>query len=241
MDRLRTTTRSYQSQNQTDNGKDPYRHSVRPTNASFEAGRETHDPTPTNPNRILLTLLRVQRSGIKTIPTATRVGPRHRTKTRPPRKHARKGVCPNSARIGSTRNIPPRAPRQRIHHRVQEPIRSAILLHQKERRETPTGARLPKAQRMDPSKRHTTPTHPRTHCKSPRSQPVYQVRHSLGIQQYTNMRQRPMEGGIHHEPRPLRTTSHVLRNDQLPSHLPDHDECVVQRRTLTRLAVNLYG
>jgi hypothetical protein len=50
-----------------------------------------------------------------------------------------------------------------------------------------------------------------------------------------------MEGSIHHEPRPLQTTSHVLRNDQLPSHLPDHDEHAVQRRTPTRLAVNLYG
>jgi hypothetical protein len=50
-----------------------------------------------------------------------------------------------------------------------------------------------------------------------------------------------MEGGIHHEPRPLRTTSHVLRNDQLPRHLPNHDECAIQRGTPTRLAVNLYG
>jgi hypothetical protein len=94
---------------------------------------------------------------------------------------------------------------------------------------------------MDPLKRHTTPTHPRAHCEGPRSQPVYQVRHSLGIQQHMNTRRRPMEGGIHHKPWPLRATSHVLRNDQLPSHLPDHDEHVVQRRTLTRLAVNLYG
>jgi hypothetical protein len=50
-----------------------------------------------------------------------------------------------------------------------------------------------------------------------------------------------MEGGIHHEPRPLRTTGNVLRDDQLPSHLPDHDERIVQRRTPTRLAVDLHG
>jgi hypothetical protein len=36
-----------------------------------------------------------------------------------------------------------------------------------------------------------------------------------------------MEGGIRHEPRPLRATSHVLRDDQLPGHLPDHDEHIV--------------
>jgi hypothetical protein len=50
-----------------------------------------------------------------------------------------------------------------------------------------------------------------------------------------------MEGSVRHEPRPLRTTSNVLRDDQLPSHLPDHDERTIQRRTPTRLAVNLHG
>jgi hypothetical protein len=94
---------------------------------------------------------------------------------------------------------------------------------------------------MDPPKCHPTPTHPRTHRKSPRSQLVYQVRHLLGIQQHTNTRRRPMESGIHHEPWPLRATSDVLRDDQLPSHLPNHDERTVPRRTPTRLAVNLHG
>jgi hypothetical protein len=77
MDRLQTTTHSYQSQNQTNDGKDPYRHSVRPTNAGLEAGRETRDPIPANPKGILPTLIRVQRSRIKAIPATTRVGPCH--------------------------------------------------------------------------------------------------------------------------------------------------------------------
>jgi hypothetical protein len=169
------------------------------------------------------------------------MGPRHRTKTRPPREHARESICPNPTRTGSARNIPPRTPRQGIYHRVQKPVRGAILLRQKERRKTPTSAGLPEAQRMDPPKRHTTPTHSRTHHKSPRSQSVHQVRHSLGVQQHTDTRWRPMEGSIHHKPWSFRATGDVLRDDQLPSHLPDHDEHAVQRRTPAGLAVNLHG
>jgi hypothetical protein len=146
MDRLRTTTRRHQSQNQTDDGKDPYRHGDRPTNTSLEASRETRDPTLTNPKGIPPPLICVQRSRIEAIPTTTRMGPRHRTETRPPRTHARKGVRPNPTGTRSTSNVPPGTPRQRIHHRVQKSIRGPILLRQKERREAPTSTGLPKAQ-----------------------------------------------------------------------------------------------
>jgi hypothetical protein len=50
-----------------------------------------------------------------------------------------------------------------------------------------------------------------------------------------------MESSVRHEPRPLQTTGDVLWDDQLPSHLPDHDERTIQRRTPTRLAVDLHG
>jgi hypothetical protein len=50
-----------------------------------------------------------------------------------------------------------------------------------------------------------------------------------------------MEGSVHHEPRPLRAASNVLWDDQLPSHLPNHDERTVQRGAPTRLAVDLHG
>jgi hypothetical protein len=50
-----------------------------------------------------------------------------------------------------------------------------------------------------------------------------------------------MESSVRHKPRPLRTTSDVLWDDQLPSHLPDHDERTIQRGTPTRLAVDLHG
>jgi hypothetical protein len=50
-----------------------------------------------------------------------------------------------------------------------------------------------------------------------------------------------MESGVRHKSRSLRTTSDVLWDDQLPSHLPDHDERAIQGRTPTRLAVDLHG
>jgi hypothetical protein len=50
-----------------------------------------------------------------------------------------------------------------------------------------------------------------------------------------------MEGSIHYKPQPLRATGNVLWDDQLPHHLPDHDERAVQRRTPTRLVINLHG
>jgi hypothetical protein len=128
MDRLRATTRRHQSQNQANDGKNPYRHSNRPADTSLKTSRETRGPTLTDPQGIPPTLIRVQRGRIKAIPTTTSMGPRHRIEARSPRTHARKGVRPNPARTRSTRNIPQGAPRQRIHHRVQKPIRGPILL-----------------------------------------------------------------------------------------------------------------
>jgi hypothetical protein len=110
VDRLRTTTRRHQSQNQA-NGKDPHRHSNGPTNTSLKASRETRDPNLTNPERVPPTLIRIQRSRIKAIPATANMGPRHRTKTRPPRTHAREGVRPDPTGTRSTRNVPQRTPR----------------------------------------------------------------------------------------------------------------------------------
>jgi hypothetical protein len=146
MDRLRTTTRRHQSQNQADDDKDPHRYGDRSTNTSFKASRKTRSSTLTNPKGVPPTLVCVQRSRIKAIPTTTRMGSRHRTKTRPPRTHAREGVRPDPTRTRGSGNVPPRTPRQGIHHRVQKPIRGSILLRQKERRKASTSTGLPKAQ-----------------------------------------------------------------------------------------------
>jgi hypothetical protein len=62
MDRLRTTTRRHQSQNQADDNKDPYRYSDRPTNTSLEDSRKTRSPTLTNSKGVPPTLICVQRS-----------------------------------------------------------------------------------------------------------------------------------------------------------------------------------
>jgi hypothetical protein len=186
MDRLRTITRRHQSKKQANDDENPYRYGNRPANTSFKASRETRRPTLTDSERIPPALIRIQRSRIEAIPATTRVGPRHRAKARPSRTHARESVRPDPTRTRSTHSVPQRTPRQGIHHRVQKPIRGPILLRQKERREAPTSAGLPETQRMDPPKCHTAPTHPRAHRESQRSQPIHQIRHSLGIQQHTN-------------------------------------------------------
>jgi hypothetical protein len=95
MDRLQTTACSHQSQDLTIPGKSPHRRRIRPANTGLETGRETRDPTPANSKRVPPTHLCIQRSRIKAIPTATRMGPCHRAKTGSPGKHAREGVCSN--------------------------------------------------------------------------------------------------------------------------------------------------
>jgi hypothetical protein len=111
MDRLQTTACSHQSQDLTIPDKSPHHHHIGLANAGLKTGRETRDPTPANPKRVLPTRLHIQQSRIKAIPTATRVGPCHRAKTRPPGKHAREGVCSNPTQTRSTRNLPSRTPR----------------------------------------------------------------------------------------------------------------------------------
>jgi hypothetical protein len=63
----------------------------------------------------------------------------------------------------------------------------------------------------------------------------------MGVQQCSHQKTGPMEGGIHHQQRPLRTEGHVLRTHQFPSHLPDDDERNLCRRTEGGLAYDLYG
>jgi hypothetical protein len=60
MDRLRTTTRRHQSQNQANDGKNPYRYSNGSANTSLKISRETRGPTFTNPEGVPPTLIRVQ-------------------------------------------------------------------------------------------------------------------------------------------------------------------------------------
>jgi hypothetical protein len=111
MDRLRTTTRRHQSQSQANDDKDPYRHSNRPANTSLKTSREARDPTLANSEGIPPTLIRVQRSRIEAIPATANMGPRHRTKARSSRTHARESVRPDPTRTRSTRNVPQGTPR----------------------------------------------------------------------------------------------------------------------------------
>ena len=63
----------------------------------------------------------------------------------------------------------------------------------------------------------------------------------MGVQQRQNQTGRRMESGLYHQQRIVRTTSNVLRANQLAGHLPDYDERNIFRRTTGRMAYNLYG
>ena len=56
-----------------------------------------------------------------------------------------------------------------------------------------------------------------------------------------HQRRRRMESGIYHQPRPIRTQSHVLQSYQLSSHIPNNDERHICGRTTQKLANNLHG
>src|SRR6266446_117694 len=65
----------------------------------------------------------------------------------------------------------------------------------------------------------------------------------MGIQQHSNQGRRRVEGSLQNPKRTLRTTSHVLRTNQLPSHLPENHELHVQRNedALPHQTICLYG
>ena len=94
---------------------------------------------------------------------------------------------------------------------------------------------------MDHSQPIPSPPHQRTYFTCPRSVAIFQIRHTLGIQQRTHQRRRRMEGSIYHKSRPVRTKSHVLWPHKLPCYIPNYDERHIRRRTAQKLADNLHG
>ena len=131
----------------------------------------------------------------------------------------------------STANLHRRTPEEGIHRALEEPLCSTILLHQKERWETQTGSGLPTTERAHHPKPLPATPHTRTHQSGARRSTILEVRCTLGIQQHTHQNRRPMEGSIHHQRRTIRTKSHVLRPNQLPSYLSNDDERNLRRGT----------
>src|SRR5882757_2151877 len=63
----------------------------------------------------------------------------------------------------------------------------------------------------------------------------------VGIQQRSHKRRRRVESVIYHQRRTVRAPCHVLWSHQLPSHLPDNDECNFRGRVERELAHHLHG
>ena len=78
---------------------------------------------------------------------------------------------------------------------------------------------------------------------APRSIALHQIQHTVGIQQHPNQRRRRMEGCLQNPDRVIRTTSYVLRTNQLPRHLPTNYEPNVQRNedAIPERTIRLHG
>ena len=63
----------------------------------------------------------------------------------------------------------------------------------------------------------------------------------MGVQQHPYQRRRPVESGLYHQQRVVRTQCHVLRTYQLTSNLPNDDERDLHRGVTRRMADGLYG
>ena len=69
---------------------------------------------------------------------------------------------------------------------IMEPIRSQLLLRQKEGWQALTGARLPSAQQMDEEESKRIPSYSLRRRQTCGLHPFYQIRHQMGLQQHTN-------------------------------------------------------
>src|SRR6266403_945353 len=128
-----------------------------------------------------------------------------------------------------TDQLPGGTPPQRIYPRVEVPICGPLFLHQEKGRETTTRPRLPEVERTNDPRQLPTPPNQNDLGTTPRPIALHQIRYTMGIQQYQNQGRQRMESRLQNPDRTVRTTSHVLRADQLPRHLPTNDEPDVQR------------
>jgi hypothetical protein len=144
-----------------------------------------------------------QRRKGTTIPRIKDLGPRHRAKKGCSRDAARQNLCPHPRRTEGTANLHRRTPEEGIHRTLEEPLCSAVLLHQKEGWETQTSSGLPTTERVHHPKPLPTTPHTRAHQSSTRRSAILKVRRTLGIQQHTHQNRRPMESGIHHQRRTI--------------------------------------
>src|SRR5712691_10341936 len=74
-----------------------------------------------------------------------------------------------------------------------------------------------------------------------RMHPVYQIRRSMGVQQYSDQEGRRVEGRVPYPRRIIRTPRYVLRVDKFPLNLSNNDEYHLSPPCPTQEFLHLYG
>ena len=109
------------------------------------------------------------------------MGPRNRTEKGRTQYPSRENILTHPVRTKSPPGVHQGTPAEGIHPSLEKPIRRPLLLHQKERRETPPCPGLPSNKRVDNKKPIPATPHPRTHQPSQGRHPILQVRRPMGI------------------------------------------------------------
>ncbi len=169
------------------------------------------------------------------------MGPLHQSKTRGSSNPHKQNHPAFLSWTAGALPIPKRTHKLRDHTPVEEPICHIILLYQKEEWKASTSSRLLTGELVD----HQNPLPPTPDPIADQLtmwlHPVHWIWHWVGIQRSPHQRERSMEGGIHNQQRPIQTNGHVLRPDQLPSHIPNNDEHKLPRPHWWRECNHLHG
>src|SRR6266702_4707210 len=193
------------------------------------------------PGRISKVSEDIQRRTIPSISAKTAMGPRDRPTSGSPKYNQLQNLPHHAVRKGGVKQIRQRATSQRVHPTIKITLFLSVLLHKEERWKTTTGSRLPKTKRPDSQKPVPLATHPGADRSSTTRPKIHQIGHMMGIQQRPYQRRRRMEGSLQNQFRPLRAMRHVLRANQLPKYIPDHDGHHFPRVSINRRGHSLYG
>ena len=177
----------------------------------------------------------------KRITPITPMGSHNWTKTWGPHNSHKQNHSTLASQTTGTLPIPKRTHHTRNNMPIKKPICHIILLHQKEEQQTLTSARLSTSKLINCQK--PLPPTPYTITNWPTTwlHPIYWIWYRMGIQWGSHQRERPLEGSIHNQWRPVQTNSHVLRLDQLPGHIPNNDKHHLLRSHWWRECNHLHG
>src|SRR6266550_3128981 len=117
-----------------------------------------------------------------------------------------------------------RTTRKRIHQQIRIRTSITVLLCRKERsRETTPMPRLQISERIYEAKLVPLTTNIRSDDKAKRIKILYQIGYSMGIQQRSNKRRRPMESSLCNQSRIIRTKRNDVWIAKFTRNIPSDD------------------